>query len=41
LAEHLKGGGKPSVAMMRSIQIADQNGMVTYAEAGEADDHQP
>ena len=44
LAEHLKGGGKLSVALMRSVEIADQNGMlvsvVTYAEAAEADDHQ-
>jgi hypothetical protein len=44
LAEHLNGGGKLSVAMMRSIEIADQNEMVlsvvTYAEAAEADDHQ-
>jgi hypothetical protein len=45
LAEHLKGGGKLSVALMRSVEIADQNGMlvsvVTYAEAAEADDHRP
>jgi hypothetical protein len=45
LAEHLKGGGKLSVAMMRSIEIADESGMlnsvVTFAEAAEADDHRP
>jgi hypothetical protein len=40
VADHLMGGGKLSEAMRRSLEIADETGMivsvVTYAEASEA-----
>jgi hypothetical protein len=45
LAEHLKGGGRLSTAIARSIEIADEGGrmlsVVTYAEASEAEDRRP
>jgi hypothetical protein len=45
IADHLKGGGKLSAVIARSIEIADETGMlksvVTFAEAAEADDHRP